>query len=281
MELEQLRQLVEIERLGTISAAAEKLHLTQPSLSRSMKRLETDLGQELFDRTRNHVELNEAGRLAVEHARDMLAAEKRMRDTFDGLARRARTVKVGSIAPAPTWNLTARVIERYPGTILEPDILEEGVIKRCLFDREIDLAITRRPIALPNCECAPLMTESLSLYAPTSSRFASMPSVDWSDIDGETFLVFEQIGFWRNVCEEAMPNATTIFQKDREVFIQLLQSSQLLGFTTDAPQNRGISEDRVAVPIRNASAHATFYLVALKDAPERVSEIVAWIRETA
>ena len=51
--------------LGTISAAAEKLHLTQPSLSRSMKRLETDLGQELFDRTRNHVELNEAGRLAV------------------------------------------------------------------------------------------------------------------------------------------------------------------------------------------------------------------------
>ena len=117
MELEQLRQLVEIERLGTISAAAEKLHLTQPSLSRSMKRLETDLGQELFDRTRNHVELNEAGRLAVEHARDMLAAEKRMRDTFDGLARRARTVKVGSIAPAPTWNLTARVIERYPGTI--------------------------------------------------------------------------------------------------------------------------------------------------------------------
>ena len=56
MELEQLRQLVEIERLGTISAAAEKLHLTQPSLSRSMKRLETDLGQELFDRTRNHVQ---------------------------------------------------------------------------------------------------------------------------------------------------------------------------------------------------------------------------------
>lgn len=281
MELEQLRQLVEIEQQGTISAAAEKLHLAQPSLSRSMKRLEADLGQDLFDRTRNHIELNEAGRLAVEHARTILAAERRMRDAFDDLARRARTVRVGSIAPAPTWNLTARVIERYPGTILEPDILEESAVERHLFDRTIDLAITRRPIALPNCECAPLMTERLSLYAPTSSRFASMSNVSWSDIDGEAFLVFEQIGFWRNVCEEALPHATIVFQKDREVFVQLLRSSQLLGFTTDAPQNRSIDEDRIAIPIRNASVHATFYLVALKDAPDCVSEIVAWIRETA
>ncbi|MBQ9043446.1 MAG: LysR family transcriptional regulator [Eggerthellaceae bacterium] len=280
MELEQLRQLVEVERQGTISAAAEKLHLTQPSLSRSIKRLEADLGQGLFDRTRNRIELNEAGRIAVEHARDVLAAEQRMRDAFDDLARRARTVKVGSIAPAPTWNLTARIVERFPGTILEPDILDEKVIERSLFDRTIDLAITRKPIALPNCECIPLMTESLSLYAPKSSKYAGRRSVSWNDIDGETFLVFEQIGFWREVCEEALPNATAIFQKDREVFIQLLHSSDLLGFTTDAPQNRGSVEGRIPIPIQDASAHATFYLVALKDAPERVSEIVTWIRET-
>ena len=281
MELEQLRQLVEIERRGTISAAAEHLHLTQPSLSRSMKRLEADLGQELFDRSRNHIELNEAGRLAVEHARDVLAAERRMRDAFDNLARRARTVKVASIAPAPTWNLTARVVERFPGTILEPGIVEESAVERHLFDRTADLVITRRPIALPNCDCMPLMVENLSLYAPKSSRFANMPSVSWSDIDGETFLIFEQIGFWGEVHRETMPNATVILQKDREVFIQLLESSDLLGFTTDAPQNRGTIAGRVAVPIRDASAHATFYLVALKDAPERVREIVGWIRETA
>ena len=225
--------------------------------------------------------LNEAGRIAVEHARNVLAAEQRMLDAFDELARRARTVKVGSIAPAPTWNLTARIVERFPGTILEPDILDEKVIERSLFDRTIDLAITRKPIALPNCECIPLMTESLSLYAPKTSKYADREGVSWDDIDGEAFLVFEQIGFWREVCEEAMPNATAIFQKDREVFIQLLQSSDLLGFTTDAPQNRGGTENRVAVPIRDASAHATFYLVALKDASAQARDIIAWIRETA
>ena len=281
MELEQLRQLVEVERAGTISAAAQAMHVTQPSLSRSMKRLEADLGQELFDRTSNSARLNGAGRLAIEHARNVLAAERRMRDAFDELARRARTVKVASIAPAPTWNLAARVIERFPGTILEPDLLGEDEVQRRLFDHSADLAITRRPMALPNCECVALMTESLYLSAPKSSRYAEMSSVSWTDINGETFLVFEQIGFWRDVHEGAMPDSQVIMQKDREVFIQLVESSDLLAFTTDAVQNQGIIPGRVAVPIRDASAHATFYLIALKDASERVRDIISWIKETS
>ena len=72
MELEQMRQLDAIARYGTISAAANELHISQPSLSRSVHRLEQELGQELFTRSRNRAELNEAGMLAVEHARAIL-----------------------------------------------------------------------------------------------------------------------------------------------------------------------------------------------------------------
>lgn len=50
MELEQMRQLEAIERLGTVSAAAEELHISQPALSRSIQRLEAELGCTLFDR---------------------------------------------------------------------------------------------------------------------------------------------------------------------------------------------------------------------------------------
>ena len=73
MEFVQLRQLDAIARAGTISAAADELHTSQPSVSRSMRALERELGCELFERTRNHVELNEAGRLALRHARAILA----------------------------------------------------------------------------------------------------------------------------------------------------------------------------------------------------------------
>ena len=76
MELEQMRQLDAIARQGTISAAAEELHLSQPALSRSIRRLERELGQELFDRTHNSATLNDAGRLAVDHARNLLRDER-------------------------------------------------------------------------------------------------------------------------------------------------------------------------------------------------------------
>ena len=53
MELDQLRQMIAIEEAGTMSAAADVLSLSQPALSRSVQRLEAELGAELFDRGRN------------------------------------------------------------------------------------------------------------------------------------------------------------------------------------------------------------------------------------
>ena len=94
MEFEQLRQLDAIARTGTISAAAAALHTSQPSVSRSMRALEHELGCELFERTRNHVELNEAGRLALRHARAILAEERRMRDAFAELTLTNRTLAI-------------------------------------------------------------------------------------------------------------------------------------------------------------------------------------------
>lgn len=63
-----LEQLLAIYEYGTLSAAAEHLNLTQPSLSRSMRKLENELGAQLFDRGKNRIVLNQLGLIAVEHA---------------------------------------------------------------------------------------------------------------------------------------------------------------------------------------------------------------------
>lgn len=279
MDLEQLRQLVAVDEAGTMSGAAQRAHITQPSLSRSMQRLEADLGCELFDRTRNSARLNEAGRIAVEHARDVLAAEQRMRDALDGLARKKRTLRVAAVAPAPVWNLTARTVERFPGTILAPEVLPDAEVERRLFDRTADLAITRKPIALPNCECIPLMTENLFVSVPAAHPLAMRKHVSFADLTGETFLVLDGIGFWKDVYEQGIPDVHSIVQRDREVFTHLVDSSDILCFTTDAPQNSNHVRGRVEVPLSDASAHATFFLVALRQNSERVREIVDWVKE--
>lgn len=281
MDLEQLRQLVAVDEAGTMSGAAQSAHITQPSLSRSMRRLEAELECELFDRTRNSAVLNEAGRVAVEHARDVLAAEQRMRDALDDLARKKRTLRIAAVAPAPVWNLTARTVERFPGTILAPEVLPDAEVERRLFDRTADLVITRRPMVLPNCECIPLMTESLFVSIPAAHALARRNYVSFDDLADETFLVLDGIGFWKDIYEQGIPDVHSIVQRDREVFTQLIESSDILCFTTDAPQNRNHAKGRVDVPISDASAHATFYLVALKEAPMRVQELLQWVKESS
>lgn len=279
MELEQLRQLDAIARAGTISAAADELHASQPSVSRSMRALERELGCKLFDRTRNHVELNEAGRLAVRLARAVLAEERRMRDAFDELTRRSRTLSIASVAPAPVWRLTQRVTERFPGTILTSQLADdEQEVERRLLDRSADLAITRRPLGLPNVTCAPLMVENLFAYVPANDKLAGRTSVSFSELDGRTFLMNTEVGFWGDVVRAAMPNARIIEQQDPNVLAQIIRTSDVLGFVTDVTGPAHSDEKRVRIPIQDADAHATFYVVAMTDAPRSVLDIVELVR---
>lgn len=276
MELEQMRRLDAIARCGTISAAAEALRLSQPALSRSVRRLERELGQELFDRTHNFATLNDAGRLAVDHARAILRDEQAMRDAFDELARRQRILRIGTVAPAPVWRLTARVVELFPGTLLDPVTLPEDEVERRLVNRQVDLAVTVRPMILTTMRSVPLMVESLSAFLPSDHDFAGQATVSFSDLDGESFLVDRASGWWLDVLRRELPHSQVVEQADRTVFVQLVQTTKLLSFTTEAPQMNPQEGDRVAVPIADGAARATFYLTALADAPARVGQIMDW-----
>lgn len=279
MELEQLRQLDAIARTGTFSAAADELHTSQPSISRSMRALERELGCELFSRSRNRAELNDAGRRALDHARAILAEERRMRDAFAELTRTNRTLAIASVAPAPVWRLTGRVTERFPGTILTSEVVDdEREVERRLFDRSADLAITRRPIGLPNVICRPIMVENLFIYAPEDDPVARKSSVKMSELDGRTFLMNADVGFWGDMVRRALPRARFIEQSDSTVLAQLIRTSDLLGFVTDVSEFNHPDAGRVRVPIQDADAHATFYVAAMADAPQAVADIVEMLR---
>ena len=185
-----MRQLDAIARRGTISAAAEELHLSQPALSRSIRRLERELGQELFDRTHNSATLNDAGQLAVDHARNLLRDERMMLDAFADLARRQRTLLVGTVAPAPVWHLTALTVERFPGTLLNPVTLPEDEVERRLMNRSVDLAITLRPQILPTMRSTRIMAEDLYAFLPEGHRLATRDTVEASQVFGQFFLRF-------------------------------------------------------------------------------------------
>lgn len=270
MELEQLHQLVAIAETGTLQSAAEQLHLSQSALSRSLRRLEDDLGQELFDRTRNSMSINAAGRLALDHARLILAEERRLRDDFDVLSKRERTVRVASVAPAPTWRLSSIILEQNPTEILEPDIVSEKEAVARLVNGACDLAVTAQEVSLPTVASTRFMREDLYANVPVGHVLHDRDELSFAELDGLTFLVYGGIGYWHEVHERMLPFAQFVTQPDRIIFLQQVRTSGLLTFTTNAPENTSGHESRKAIPIVDDEAHVTFWLSMRKDAPERL-----------
>ena len=82
IDIHQLEQLIYINDCGTISKAAKQLHISQPALSRSMQRLEEELEVPLFSRTKNKIELNDNGLLAIQLARTIVQSTKDMKTTL-------------------------------------------------------------------------------------------------------------------------------------------------------------------------------------------------------
>ena len=104
IEFHQLRQFAAVAECGTLSAAAEKLYISQPALTRSMQRLERDAGVTLFDRRKSKISLNENGKFLLSLVGKLTEEFDSMVDRLRAFDKSRRTITVESCAPAPLWS---------------------------------------------------------------------------------------------------------------------------------------------------------------------------------
>lgn len=277
MELEQLRQLDAVASCGTFSAAAERTNISQPALSRSMRRLEAELGASLFERTRNSAELNEAGRLALEHAQGILRDVARMQEDLDGLHARRSMLRVGTCAPAPLWRLMPAIAERRLELVANPETMPVAELERRLLDGSLDFAILPHRPEGEGVRVAPIMREDLCAFLPRSHPLAGRSSLSLAELDGETFLLYAGVGFWRGICERLMPRAHYVTQDDYLVFSQLARTSPLPSFVTNESELKRAGLDRVSVPLEDADVHVTFYLAMRDRSDHSLGELMDWL----
>lgn len=279
MELEQLRQLDSIASNGTLSRAAEELHLSQSALSRSIQKLEDELGAQLFDRTKNRMRLNDAGELALRHARIVLSEAARLEEAMAEHLRKQSTLRIGTCAPAPLWRMVPAIAEKEPELLVVPRLTSLNDIESDLLSGIIDLAILPYRMDLPNIIAIPFMEEHLYAALPPDHPLANHEKIALADLDGETFLLYQRVGFWREICERHMPHAHYVVQDDYLIFSQLSQTSPLPGFVTDASETERFMGDRVIVPIADDDAHARYHLTVLKGAEGRWGELIDWLEK--
>lgn len=279
LELYQLLQLLAIAECGTMSGAAEQLHLSQPALSRSMQKLEDILQVTLFDRKKNKITLNRNGELAVEQARQVVQQAQNLVEQVRAFDRSQRTISIGSCAPAPLWELVSLVSQLYPemtvsSEMKEMDVLFDG-LKRGIYQFIIIPFASEEP----EYYCFPFEKEQLYFSLPPAHPLSVSKGLYFKDIDGESILLLSQIGFWREVCRQKMPLTRALVQTEQEDYQELVQSSALPSFVSDLTMRwAGRPDNRVVIPVLDPEAAVSYYFVCRKENKKNLSALIQRIK---
>ena len=258
-EIYQLEQLLAFAECGTLSGAAERLHLSQPALSRSMQRLEAELQVPLFHRQKNKIEFNENGRMAADCARQVLDKCQDMISRVQAFDRSQRTILVGSCAPMPLWEIPPALSDLYPDRTISWEMRENDVLLQGLRDDVYQLIILPYPVEEPGISCVKYGEEHLYFSLPPAHPLSGSKGLYMRDLNGETMLLRNRLGFWRELTLRKMPDTRFLEQEDM-AFDELVRSSALPIFTTDAALARGGAPlNRVNVPILDREANVTYY----------------------
>ena len=258
-EIYQLEQLLAFAEYGTLSGAAERLHVSQPALSRSMQRLETELQVPLFDRQKNKIEFNENGRMAADCARQVMDKCQDMISRLQAFDRSQRTILVGSCAPAPLWEIPPVLSDLYPDRTISSEIRENDMLLQGLRDDVYQLIILPYAVEEPGITCVKYGEEHLYFSLPPAHPLSGSKGLYMRDLNGETMLLRNRLGFWRDVTDQKMPDTRFLEQEDI-AFNELVKSSALPSFTTDVAFHReGNPVNRINIPILDEEANVTYY----------------------
>jgi DNA-binding transcriptional LysR family regulator len=193
MELFELRAFLAVADELHFGRAADRLLLAQPYLSRTIKKLETDLGAALFDRTTRKVDLTSAGRALIEPATAMLALNTEARAAVRRAARGDTGLVRVSFAGPSSYDLIGRLgremRELHPGIDLQFDPGRFGLqVADRLLNGWIDLAIARFRTVPPEVEARPIAAERYLMAVPTGHPAAGRGPVPLSTFRDDGFL---------------------------------------------------------------------------------------------
>lgn len=267
IELNQLVQLIAIANYGTLSRASEELHISQPALSRSMQKLETNLNVTLFSRTKNKITLNPAGEMAVTYAKKIINDVDSMSKTLQNYEKSLRTLAIGSCAPGPLWSLTPHMMQLFPNMTITTEMDKTDTIINQLYNNTYHIIITTSPIHDPQILSKKYCEEILLITLPTSHPLASKKDgIFLSELAGETMLLYTEIGLWENLVNTKMTKTTFLHQSERFAFQELIKASSLPSFTTNlASDPNEILSNRIVLPILDEDAKITFYCSVKKE----------------
>lgn len=181
-----------VTRSGSFSQTAERLHTSQPNISKHMQQLENELGVDLFERSGSRAILTDVGRIVLDYADrifDQVGELYRALDELQGLER--GFLRLGASSTAGLYILPpviARFWDRYSKLEVTLEIGNSGQIVERIQKNELDLGFVEGIENVPGIQSQIYLTDRLIWIASSQSDLARNPTIQPGDLNAEKFI---------------------------------------------------------------------------------------------
>ena len=197
MHLHQLKYFVSIVETGSMTKAAERCYISQPSISQQLSKLEDSVGRKLFSRVKGKLVLTEAGNIMYEQARKILTdvqeAKHRVSDLDDS---RGGAVAIGilpTLAPFMLPSTLLALSRKYPdATITVREEVSETIVEAA-GRGELDVLIDVLPFDETNLNIEPLFLDEFFVAVHRDSELAKRDVISTDELEGMSFILLEDI----------------------------------------------------------------------------------------
>lgn len=240
MTITQLHYVLAVAEHQNFTKAAQKVFVTQPTLSMQIQKLEDELDVLIFDRSKKPIELTETGKKIVQQARNIVNESDRIQDIVDqqkgfvgGLFRLG---VIPTVMPTLLPMFLKSFIKKYPKVKLKIEELHTEAIIEKLLDGHLDAAIAATPLELPNIKEAPLYYEPFVGYIPQGHRLSSKSKLEVDDLDLDDILLLQDGHCFKdgilNLCKSTRTPGDDHFQLESGSFETLVKlANEGLGMT--------------------------------------------------
>lgn len=213
MTIRDLEYFVALAETRHFGQAADRCHVTQPTLSMQIAKLEGELGVKLFERDKRRVALTEAGRQILTRAGTVIDGVHEIRDVarglVDGLSGPLYLGVIPTVGPYLLPHLLPELREIYPDVKLYLREEKTDQLVEQLHHSALDAAILSLPLDTPDLECAVFFREELVAGLPEGHTLARKKRIAMKDLADEPILLLEEGNCMRdqtlNLCRGSRP----------------------------------------------------------------------------
>lgn len=297
MTLQQLKYAVTVAECGTISAAAEKLFISQPSLTTAIRELESEMGVTIFSRTNRGVIVSREGEEFLGYARQILSQAQLLQERFSGREQGEKRFAVSSQHFNFTVLAFSRLVQNFRGPrysfhfreTTTYEVLEDVSQLRSevgiLALNEDNERFLRRMFDKLGLEFTELKRVQAELFVSAEHPLAGRRFVTVEDVSPYPCITFEQGEhngqfFFEGLSAVAAQSHKTICVRERATEYQLLRA--LNGFSPDVGVSAMYREEFVSLPLEPKQFHTIGYILRRDVTPSPMTlEYIQALREAA